>query len=72
MYIVAEQWTDKEKDELSLFGEKFFSTAEDAIANYQSRIGSTGRKLLMLKVLQVKVVIEDFDAAGPLQHALDK
>ena len=69
-YVVAEQWTNKDDDKPSLYGEVFFETAEQAIANYQSRIGNSGRKLLILKVLPVKVVIVDFDTAGLMERPI--
>jgi len=72
MYIVAEQWTDKETQEPSLFGERFFNTAEQAIAYYQDRLGQSSRKLLILKALPVKVVLVDFDAAGLTEVPIDR
>lgn len=64
-YIVGALWTNKD-GETTMIYEKLHNTVEDALADYNERVPSE-RRLVICKVLKVKTVIVDYDAAGPLE-----
>lgn len=66
-YIVGELWENKEKGTTSLMNEKFHATIDAALSDYTQRYRSTIQQPVICKILQVKTVLVDYDAAGPME-----
>jgi hypothetical protein len=69
-YLVATVFTNRETGKVSTMSETFHSTIEEALAEYQQR-RMTDRDLIICKVLQIKVVLVDYDSVGQVEKAIN-
>lgn len=66
MFIVAQLYSAKD-DRQSLMSEALHPTIDSALADYNERITSGYRNLIIARILPVKTVIVDYDAAGVIE-----
>lgn len=69
MFLVARTYTDQ-KDQISLMSERFHTTIETALEDYNTRFSRGEHDLCIAKVLQVKTVLVDFDISGSIEYSL--
>lgn len=70
MYIVAHLWTNTETGKTNVMAEETFGTVETALVDFNERFAKNERDLVILRVLPVKTVLIDFDAAGVVEHPI--
>lgn len=70
MYIVAHLWTNTDNGKINVMSEMFFETIETALSNFNERFAKNERELVIMRVLPVKTVLIDFDAAGLIEHPI--
>jgi hypothetical protein len=65
-YLVASIYTNPENGKVSTMSEVFHADLDSALADYTKRNGRNG-DMVICKVLTVKTVVVDYDAAGQVE-----
>ena len=68
-YLVASVYINPDNGKVSTMSEVFHPNLDAALADYTNRNGARG-DMVICKVLTVKTVIVDYDAAGQVQQQL--
>lgn len=68
-YLVASIFTNPENGKTSTMSKVFHADLDSALADYTKRNGRNG-DMVICKVLTVKTVVVDYDAAGQVEQPI--